>query len=800
MSVLLEITKRDGRVVSFDKEKIKLAVQKSFIAVDGELTEYAKIKSENIADFVESKALEKNLTVEDIQDLVENGLMSTKRKDVARAYILYRNERTKEREKRSSIISIYKNRIYAKKVENSNANVDERSFSGREKEAASDIAKAIATDFGGMSEPVARAHKEMRVYGHDLEKFLEGEHNCLQIDFQEIFNNGFVARNGDVRPPKSLSTGMQLIAVTMQCQSQVQFGGCGTIHIDYDLAPLVKFSFRKHYLMNIIKDSEDFIDLNIWNLSMEDLDDWVDNNINNYLNQYNLTKEDIYIDNKENLNPKYYQQALFDLYNEGRQAAQGLYHNLGTLESRQGSQVPFTSINLGRDTSTEGRLVSQWIFEASLDGVGKLHKTAIFPISIFQYKQGCNANPEDPNYDLKQLALKSLSKRIYPNWVNCDWSQAHEDPNNPDTFMNTMGCRTMIGYDRNGMGYIRKGRGNNAPATMILPKLGIDHGICLGKRTEPDLDGFWKDLDENYLKITEMNLLERYEIMKKQSPKSAPFMYKNNTIVHARDCKENVEEALKHNSLAFGIIGMAEMCTALFGKNHAENPKVHEFALSVMKHIYDYVQDFSERTGLNGAVYYTPAEGLCSTALKALRKQYGIIENVTSHEYLTNSIHVPVWMKVSIFDKLKLEAPFLKYATGGSILYIELDSTFIQNTKAIESIIDYAFKELDVPYLAFNFPIDTCLDCGYQSEFNECCPVCGSKNIEQLRRVTGYLSTDYHNFNDGKIAEVEERIKHSAYTDFTLESELINNKIIEDLTLVKELCDDTIDKLRKEDN
>lgn len=322
----------------------------------------------------------------------------------------------------------------------------------------------------------------------------------------------------------------------------------------------------------------------------------------------------------------------------------------------------------------------------------------------------------------------------------------------------------MIGYDRHGLGYIRQGRGNNVPNTIILPKLGIEYGICLGKRTEPDLDGFWKAFEDT-LKLTEKGLLERFAIMAKQSPKAAPFMYTNHTIQDSRNCTNNVYNALKHNTLAIGYIGIAEMCQALFGENHVHNPKVHEFALSVVKRISDFAKEASDRNDLNFSCYASPAENLAHTALKALRKQYGIIPDVTSHEYLTNSHHVPVWEKVSIMDKLKCEAPFCKYPTGGCITYVELDSTFVKNTKAVEDIIDYAFKELDIPYLAFNFPIDTCLDCGYQGEFNDHCPECGSKNIEQLRRVTGYLTTDYHNFNDGKQAEVLERVKHCKYED-----------------------------------
>lgn len=740
----MQVEKRDGRVVKFDKEKIYIAIIKAFKDIDGEVSNESKTIAENIANSIE-RIKKANMHVEEIQDLVETKLMASKRKDVAKQYILYRDKRTRIRDSSSKLIRKVKERINATNIENSNANVDERSFSGREKEASADLQKFMAIELGGLSEPVAKAHKEMLVYQHDLDKALLGQHNCLNLNFQEIFKNGFTTRNGDVRPPNSFSTACQLVAVAFQCQSQVQFGGVGTIHLDYDLAPFVHKSFLKHF-----KDGLKYVD----NLQPKEI-------------SIIMNMSDLGIDNKyiqENY-PKSYKYAMDMLEREGSQSAQGLYHNLNTLESRQGSQVPFTSINLGRDTSTEGRLVTKWMMNASIDGIGKHHLTSIFPISIFQYKQGTNSNPEDPNYDLKQKALESLSKRIYPNWCNGDWSQANETEGEPDTYLATMGCRTLIGYDRHGLGYIRQGRGNNVPNTIILPKIGIEYGICMGEREKADLDGFWKALDDA-LRLAELGLLERFEIMSRQSPKSAPFMYDNKIAQGTEECTNTVYNSLKHNTLAIGYIGVAEMCQALFGKNHVRDEDVHKFALSVVKRIHEFASEASERNDLNFSCYATPAEGLCRTALKSLREQYGIIENVTSHEYLTNSHHVPVWEKVSIYDKLRIEAPFCKYPTGGCITYVELESTFVNNTKAIEDIIDYAFKELDIPYLAFNFPIDTCLDCGYQAEFNNECPQCGSQNIQQLRRVTGYLTTDYRNFNVGKQAEVEERVKHSAYTDF----------------------------------
>ena len=734
------VIKRDGTRVLFDPNKIVQAINKAMISVDGAL--YETDTAEEIANLIASRG--KDMSVEYIQDLVEHYLMKSERPDVAKAYILYREQRSKERIKNSKLLSAVIKRIEAIGVENSNANVDEKSFSGREKEASSDVQKIIALDYT-LSPDVSQAHKDMLLYQHDLEKTNVGEHNCLQADMKKLLTEGFKTRNGDIRPPSSFSTACQQVAVIFQCQSQVQFGGVGTIHLDYDLAPFVKMSFRKHikhYFTDVL--------------------DYSDENVEILLH----THEPIEIDNQNLKNDKImataYNFAIKQLEREGRQSAEALYHNLNSLESRAGSQVPFTSINFGRDTSTEGKMVCKWMLNASIAGIGRFHLTPIFPISIFQYKQGCNANPEDINYETKLHALESLSKRIYPNFANCDWSQAHEDPNDPDTFFSTMGCRTMLGYDRFSNSYNRVGRGNLVPNTIILPKLGIEYGICLGERDKPDLEGFWEAFESTLL-LAEQGLLERFDIMVNQSPEAAPFMYQNGTMKDAQNCQISVYEALKHGTLAIGYIGIAEMCTALFGKNHAESEEAYNLALKVVKRINEFAKEASERNDLNFSCYATPAEGLCHTALVALKKQYGIIPNITDKEFLTNSHHIPVWQEIGIFKKLELEAPFCQYPTGGCITYVELDSTFVKNTKAIEQIIDYAFKVLDIPYLAFNFPIDSCLDCGHQGEFNKTCPICESNNIQQLRRVTGYLSTDYRHFNQGKQDEVEHRIKHSKF-------------------------------------
>lgn len=463
--------------------------------------------------------------------------------------------------------------------------------------------------------------------------------------------------------------------------------------------------------------------------------------------------------------PKAYNYALEMLEKEGSQSAQALFHNLNTLESRAGSQLPFSSINFGRDTSPEGRLVTKWLLNASLDGIGKFHKTSIFPISIFQYKKGINANPGDPNYDLKQLAIKSLCKRIYPNFVNCDFSENKEDPENPDTFMATMGCRTMLGNDRHGFGYSKVGRGNVSPMTINLPRLGLEYGIALGEREMPDINGFYKELDET-LKIMEKGLIDRFNYICSQSPLSGTFMYKNQTIRGFNG--KDIYSAMRHGTQAIGIVGVAEMCQGLFGKNHT-NVNVYDFVVSLLEHLKQFCKDASERNDLNFTLYFTPAESCAATMCRKTRDKYGVIKDITDKEFFTNSIHVPVWEEIGIYDKINIEAPLCKYGTAGCITYTEFESKIMDNPKAVEKIIDYAMDN-NVPYFAINFPIDTCLDCGYADNVENECPICGSHNIEHLARVTGYLSTDVSHFNIGKQDEVRRRFKHSKRTEFTDEN------------------------------
>jgi len=737
----LEVTKRDGRTIDFDTKKIIKAIEKAMKNTEHGIDEELATK---IAESINKTDI-KLMTVEDIQDLVEKKLMASSRKDVAKEYITYRNKRSEVRQKKTELNKKIETVLMCNNIQNSNANVDEYSFGGRKFESAGLLHKDFAMN-NLLRPEVAEAFQNNRVYIHDFDSYDVGMHNCVFLNMGDLLRDGFVTRNGDVRGAGSINTAMQLVAVIFQCQSQIQFGGVGSVHIDTDLALFVAKSFSKLFHKGLfyfhnIEDPKEFIVTNGIKVKLENLEE--------------LEQEF----------PKAVNYALLELDKEGSQAAQALFHNLNTLESRPGSQLPFTSVNFGRDTSIEGKMVSEWLLKASIEGIGKYHTTSIFPISIFQYKKGTNDRPNTPNYNLKKLAIKSMCKRIYPNWVNGDFSGNIENPEDSNTFMSTMGCRSMVGFDRFTNDYNKVGRGNASPITIDLPKVGIKHGICLNERQEPDIQGFWNELDE-VLNIAKIALVDRFYHMCSQSVKSAPFMYQNGTMIDSElALKNGVYESMKHNTQAIGYIGVAEMCQAMFGKNHAEDGAAREFALEVIKRFNTFCKEASEEHNLNFSAYATPAENLCKTMMDGLKKEFGIIANVTEKDYLTNSHHVPVWQEISIFDKLKIEAPFTQYPTGGCITYVELDSSIIHNEEAVEKIIDFAMG-LDIPYLAFNFPIDSCLDCGYQGEFNDECPVCQSEHIQQLRRVTGYLTCDYRNFNKGKISEVNDRVKHSQYTKF----------------------------------
>ena len=723
----MEVIKRNGTKQQFDANKIINAIKGAYEDLDKPFDDEAERRAQDIAAYVEK--LNREVAIEEIQDIVENKLMASNCKDVARAYIRYRYKREMARHDYQQFMDAITEKIAAKNVQNQNANVDEHSFGGRIGEATNLMMKQYALDYC-MSKLSKNNHLNNEIYVHDLDHYAVGCHNCLSIPIDKLLAEGFNTRQTDIRPARSINTAMQLVAVLFQLQSLQQFGGVSATHLDWSMVPYVRISFYKHFKEGM-KDIE----------GMELSEDY---------------EETLPIDSdKYTKYERVYKYAMEQTVKETYQAVEGMYHNLNTLQSRSGNQLPFSSINYGTCTLPEGRMVIKALLDVSIKGIGKLHKTPIFPCGIFQLKKGVNRKPGDPNYDLFKLALKSTSQRLYPNYANVDWSgNAGYDENDPKTYFSTMGCRTVNGADINAEPGVnpqtKDGRGNLAPVTIIMPTLAME--------AEGNVEKFFEILDQKIHEAKEM-LLERYEFMCAQSPDSAKFMYENGTMSGYKP-EEGIRSALKHGTLVIGQLGLAETLQILIGKDHTTKEGM-ELAKRIEQLFKDRCAEFKKAEHLNFGVYYTPAENLCYTAMKKFKDKYGEIENVSDKDFFTNSIHVPVWKKVSPLEKIDIESQLTGYSNAGCITYVELESTCKNNLEALEQIVNYAMDK-DIPYFAINVPNDTCLECGYTDEFNDKCPICGSEHIQQLRRVTGYLTGDYKTaFNKGKQQEVELRYKHT---------------------------------------
>ena len=736
------VIKRDGTQDLFDKQKIIDAINKAFVEVDGIL--YETDTAEDIAQEIEDLAKQSKspITVEAIQNCVEDLLMVSERRDVARAYIRFRYKREVARERKADFMDAIAEKLEARNVKNQNANVDEYSFGGRKGEASDVMTKQYALE-NCISNMARDNHLNNRIYIHDLSAYATGEHNCLTVPFDDLLAKGFETRQTDVRAAGSVNTAFQLVAVIFQLQSLQQFGGVAASHLDWTMVPYVRKSFYKHYLDGAyyLECPGEFLDeiAHCGYLKNESID-------NERYKEY----------------PAIYQYALDMTEKEIHQAVEGLYHNLNTLQSRSGNQLPFTSLNYGTCTLPEGRMIIKALLEVSIEGLGRNRRTPIFPCGIFQLGKGINREPGDPNYDMYQLALRSTAQRLYPNYANIDWSgNAGYDPNDPRTYFATMGCRTANGWDINGFGQLKDGRGNICPVTIILPTLAMEAKEALqgsdGNCKEAVVDQFMFTLDEKINEAKDM-LIERFEWICSQNPKSAKFMYENG-LMAGYNPEEGIRSALKHGTLAIGQLGLAEALQILINCDHTE-PKGMELAKRIEELYKTKCANFKEQYKLNFGVYYTPAENLCYTAMTKFKEKYGVIPNVSDKEFFTNSMHVPVWKNVSFFDKIDIESQLTGYSSAGCITYIELDAGIKNNLKALETIVNYAMDH-DIPYFAVNVPNDQCQDCGYIDEINNICPVCGGTNITHLRRVTGYLTGDYQTaFNKGKQQEVEMRVKH----------------------------------------
>ena len=774
----MKVIKRDGTPQEYNFLKIVDAVDKAFNSVEQDVPDKFL---EQLKDSVERLIIKNNgdgTPIEEIQDCIQKELIKRNKYEVVESFINYRRKRQEYREQNSDLMKQVQEKLFGKNVQNQNANLDEESFGGRVGEMASVVCKDQALKM--VSKTTRRNHEKNMVYIHDLDAYVDGRHNCLTMPLDELLAKGFKTRQTDVRPAGSVNTAMQLVAVLFQLQSLQQFGGVSASHIDWTMVPYVRKSFRKHYIADWIQHLDDFYDLDLLDMNFKERKHWVENKVTDFFIQTGLKEDDFKFANDKTLDKKIRQRSLDDTIKETYQAVEGMYHNLNTLQSRSGNQLPFTSINYGTCTEPEGRMVTRALLDVSMEGLGNQGVTSIFPCGIFQYMKGINDKPGTPNYDLKRLALKSTSMRIYPNYCNVDWSvNAGYDKNDPNTYVSTMGCRTYNGADINadpGVNPQRKdGRGNIAPTTIILPTLAL---MALRKAQKKEenpsetliFDEFIKILDK---KIDEAkdSLIERFNHICSQSWKSGKFMYENCTMSGYKP-EEGIISALKHGTLVIGQLGLAEALQIMFHYDHTSAPGM-DYAKQIEQLFKNRCAEFKQRYKLNIGVYYTPAENLCKTAMNNFKRLNPDFEqeyvtylidkdgNKVDKKYFTNSMHVPVWYDCDAFKKIDIESQLTGYSNAGCITYVELDSTCFNNIDAIEKIVDYAMEH-DVPYFAINIPLNRCAKCGepiYDESLDKC-PKCGCDEIIRLGRITGYLSTTIEHFNEGKKQEFAHRVDH----------------------------------------
>ena len=850
----MNVIKRDGTPQEYSFLKIIDAVHKAFASVNQDVPEKFL---EQVKDSIEKLIIKNNgngTPIEEIQDCIQNELIKRNKYEVVKSFINYRRKREEIREKKSDLMKQITEKLNATNVQNQNANLDEASFGGRLGETSGAVAKNIALKT--MSKVARKNHEENMVYTHDLDHWMVGDHNCLSYPMDSKLENGVVTRQTDLRSAGSVNTAMQLVAVNFQLQSLQQFGGVSATHIDWTMVPYVRKSYRKHYISQWIEQQPEFINLDVLGLTYDEFKHWVENMVTKFYLETKLEDEDFYFAN-DKLDPVIRQKALFDTKKETYQAVEGMYHNLNTLQSRSGNQLPFSSINYGTCTELEGRMVTKALLEVSMEGLGKNGVTSIFPCGIFQIKKGVNFKPGDPNYDLKRLALKSTTMRIYPNYANCDWSnqvnwfkadrkqkqeyidslstvdynklyvRISENPKvclekvglyndvadgakikidmseRPIEYFSTMGCRTVNGLDINAFdnfkrnvqcilegryddiddvfsGVQKDGRGNICPTTIIMPTLAAMTRKKIEKKYEGitiDLDKVKEEMFNEFIKLLDKKiheakdmLLERFNHICSQSPKSARYMYENHTMSGYHE-DEGIISALKHGTIVIGQIGMSETLYILFGYDHTTE-KGMEYAKKIEQLFLDRTSEFKKEYKLNFGVYYTPAENLCYTSFNKFRKAFPEydLNGVTYFmkngkkkykKYFTNSIHVPVYHECDPFQKIDIESQLTGYSNAGCITYVELPSISFNNIDGVEKIVDYAMEH-DIPYFALNFPLNRCANCGepiYDSELHKC-PHCGGDKIIRLGRITGYLSTTIEHFNKGKQDEFYDRVKH----------------------------------------
>ncbi len=731
------VVKRDGRIVGFNELKIQGAIRKAMLHTDKGEDDRLIVR---ISDHIAARG-KSQMTVEDIQDAVEVELMKSSRKDVAKEYIAYRNQRSiarraKTRETFMEIVNIQKNDVTR---ENANMNAD--TPAGMMMKFASESTKPFVDDYL-LSEDVRDAVKHNLLHIHDKDYYPTKSLTCVQHPLDRILQEGFTAGHGSSRPAKRIETAAVLACISMEtCQNEMH-GGQAIPAFDFYLAPFVRSSYKEE-----VRNLEQLTGRDLSHLYDADIDDYVERDLSS-------------LEGDERLK----QHAVNKTQGRVHQAMEAFIHNMNTIHSRGGNQVVFSSINYGTDTSAEGRCIIRELLKSTYEGVGN-GETAIFPIQIWKKKRGVNYLPEDRNYDLYKYACKVTARRFFPNFVNLDATyNQHEkwradDPERYKYEIATMGCRTRVFENRFGE-KTSIGRGNLSFSTINIVRLAIE---CMSVEDEEErINLFFAKLD-HLLELTAKQLDERFQFQKTAYAKQFPLlMTKLWAGCDQLSADDTIESVINQGTLGIGFIGLAECLVALTGKHHGESEKSQELGLKIVGYMRDRVKDFGDRYGHNYSVLATPAEGLSGKFTKNDRKEFGVIPGVTDRDYYTNSNHVPVYYKCSARHKAEVEAPYHEMTRGGHIFYVEIDGDATHNPDVIMSVVDM-MDQYNMGYGSVNHNRNRCMDCGYENADPnmEACPHCGSHNIDRLQRITGYLVGTTDRWNHAKLAELNDRVTHT---------------------------------------
>ncbi len=746
----LMVIKRNGKKVPFDETKIALAIKKGFDSVEldnGEDEKLRKYDSKDIQKVYQAvlKKIEKaaketdKFQIEQIQDFIEDELSSKGYEDVYKSFSEYRERRAQSRQ---SFFDDKKTHKFLKSLENlglksaneedakrENANIDGNSPMGTMLQYGSTVSREFAKAYL-MKPEFAKMHDEGEIHIHDMDFLAMGTTTCCQIDLSRLFKNGFDTGHGYVRPPQDISTYSSLAAIVIQANQNDQHGGQSIPALDYYLAPGVLKTFKKQFKQTVY----DFLDLDgfIGVINIDRIIREIDKIESIEVNLEEFSDYQKGSDRIKEIFKLASEKALQKTDRATQQAMEAFVHNLNTMHSRAGAQVPFSSVNFGTDTSPEGRMVIKNLLLSTDRGLGN-GETPIFPVSIFKVKEGVNYNKEDPNYDLFKLACKVSAKRLFPNFafVDAPFNLQFYKPGDVNTEIAYMGCRTRVLADVTSPdNQVVTGRGNLSFTTINLPRLGIKYGIALKERDKADMKGFYNELGEIMDKVRDQ-LLERFEVQCGKHSYNFPFLLGQGVWTNGEKLKptDRLRKVWKHGSLSTGFIGLAECLKALTGEHHGESKASQKLGLEIIKFMRNRCDENSAKYNLNFTCLATPAEGLSGRFTSIDKAIYGKIKGVTDREYYTNSFHVPVYYNISITDKIKTEAPYHELTNGGHISYIELDGDVASNVDAFEKVIRI-MKEAGIGYGAINHPVDRDPVCGYVGVINDVCPGCGRHEFE----------------------------------------------------------------------